>query len=280
MTIDLAAAISTRVAVILLIATAWYRRRSLSNRWQQPITLHLILLAVGMTAATDLVAVRGSIAKLTYTDWLGTYIGDVATIFGFAALASTMLARVSFNDIDAQHLVNQRVMPIATLAPALMLAARIESQPNDPARPPELFPATEGWLSVADGWQIAYCCAFYVGCGTLAAIAAWAARIITTDPRSRFGAHLWIFAMRCTALSCVVGVVNAVTVLQISWLVWMLSAIGAITSATAAWLSWRKRLQPFRRLLQFTRTTRGERRTFNTRARRWHLEDGEPRSAV
>ncbi|AIM50376.1 hypothetical protein PBI_OMNICRON_43 [Mycobacterium phage Omnicron] len=279
MTLDLAAAISTRFAVILLIAAAWYRRRSWSNRWQQPITLHLILLAVGMTAATDLVSVRGSIAKLTYTDWLGTYIGDVATIFGFAALASTMLARVSFNDTDAQHLVSQRVMPIVTLAPAFMLAARIESQPNTPTQPPELFPATEGWLAVADGWQIAYCCTFYIGCGTLAAITAWAAHIVATDPRSRFGARLWVFAMRCTTLACLVGVVNAVTVLQISWLVWILSAIGAIASAAAAWLSWRKRMQPFRRLLQFTHTTRGERRTFNTLTQRRHVEGG-PTPAV
>ncbi|ASR85828.1 membrane protein [Mycobacterium phage Paola] len=280
MTLDLIAAIATRIAVPLLIAAAWYRRRSWSNRWEQPITLHLILLAIGLGAATHLVSIEGPLTDYIYGHCLDTYIGDVATLFGFAVLASTMLTRISTDDDDAQQLVNKLVAPFVTLAPALMLAATIVSAPSPAGRPAALFPATDGWLEVTDAWQAAYWCIFYVSGGTLAAITAWAARIITTDPRSRFGARLWLFAMRCAALACLMGVVNTVTDLNVSWLVWMLSALVSITAAAAGYLSWRRRMQPFRRLLEFTRTTRCERRTFNTSTPHRNREGDEPAPAL
>ncbi|AJK27368.1 hypothetical protein PBI_KRATIO_39 [Mycobacterium phage Kratio] len=281
-TLDLIASASTRAAVPGLFAVVWYRRRTWSNRWEQPITLHLVLLIVALVAATHIVSVAGPFSQLIYTHGIDTYIGDVAALFGMAVITSTMLARVSFDDHDAQHLIDQRVMPIVTLAPALMFAATLLRTPGPGVRQPEvLFPSPADWLIVTDWWHAAYWCIFYTACGALAVIAAWAARIIATDRRNRFGARMWLFSMQCTMLTCFVGVLNALLPVHLSWLVWLLSALVCATAAAAAFLSWRRRMQPFRQLLRFTHITREERRIYQrTVQRRRHFEGDEPAPAV
>ncbi|AXQ63216.1 membrane protein [Mycobacterium phage Collard] len=281
-TLDLIASASTRAVVPGLIAVVWYRRRTWSNRWEQPITLHLVLLTIGITAATHLVSVAGPFSQLIYTHGIDTYIGDVAALFGLAVIASTMLTRVSFDDHDAQRLIDQRVMPIVTLAPALMFGATLMRTPGPGFRDPEvLFPSTEYWLIVTDWWHAAYWCIFYISCAVLASIAAWAARIIATDKLNRVGAHMWLLAMRCTVFACVIGIINAMLPVHLSWLVWMASALVATIAAVAAFTSWRRRMKPFRRLLRFTHTTREERRICKRNAQiRRHYEGDEPAPAV
>ncbi|QQV92646.1 hypothetical protein SEA_PSYCHO_41 [Mycobacterium phage Psycho] len=281
-TLDLIASASTRAVVPGLLAVIWYRRRTWSNRWEQPITLHLVLLTIGIAVATHLVSVAGPFSQLIYAHGIDTYIGDVAALFGTAVIASTMLARVSFDDHDAQRLIDQRVMPIVTLAPALMFAATLVRTPGPGLRQREvLLQPTEGWLPVTDWWHAAYWCVFYTSCAILASVAAWAVRIIATDERNRASAHMWLLAMRFTVFACLIGIINALLPVHLGWLVWLAVALVSTIAAAAAFTSWRRRMKPFRRLLRFTHTTREERRTLKRNAPiRRHYEGDEPAPAV
>lgn len=272
-TLDAIATAAQWTAVTALFAAAWYRRHSWSYRWEQPITLHLILLGVGLTLTGHLLAPRGTLPQCIYANSLDTYIGDVMILLAFAVLASNMLTRVSDDDTEAQQLIKQRVMPIVTAAPALMLATLTLGNPTLSTDSDDLLAAK------FDGWMVAYWCILFTSIGACAAMSSWALRIIAEDEKQRAGAHTWQLAMQFTLAACAAGIANAFIAMPIGWLVWVLGLAASATAAAAATMSWRRRMQPFRLLMHFMHTTRRELRDNDIEQPR-HPEGDTPEPAV
>ncbi|AHY26868.1 hypothetical protein PBI_ZOEJ_44 [Mycobacterium phage ZoeJ] len=254
-----------RVLAFAIIAGAiWYRRHTWRMRWEGGITLQLALQLVAMwlcAPGTDALARYVHLPELVGVHQVETFLGNCVFLGAVAVVAANMLTRIADDDNEAQALVQQRLLPIVSAAPALMLGCLVSSQAP-------LHEALDLFDVHPDGWLRAYWCIYFGALIAVVSIALWALNIIADDPAQRAVARIWQAALWCGAVGCVVGLINAFVAAPLGWAIWYATAAEAVTCAVLAARSWRIRMRPYRGLLAATRTTQRELRADTVEAHR------------
>ncbi|ALF00479.1 hypothetical protein SEA_MUFASA_45 [Mycobacterium phage Mufasa] len=256
---------SLRVLAFAIIAGAiWYRRHTWRLRWEGGITLQLALQSVAIwlcSPSADALARKVHLPELVGVHQAETYLGQCVFLGAVAVVTTNMLTRVADDDDEAQMLVQQRVMPIITLAPALMLACLVSSEAP-------LHEALDLFDVHPDAWLRAYWCVYLGALIALVGIALWALSIIADDPAQRAVARVWQGALWCGIVGCTAGLINAFVEAPLGWAVWYATAAEGVTCAVLAARSWRIRMRPYRGLLAAVRTTQRELRADTVEAHR------------